>query len=64
MAVVKGTIELHILGRKINLPEGSGFFINSGVIHEIHAKTWNATFICWNIGITLFDKHIQTKYIL
>ena len=64
VAVVKGTIELHILGRKISLPEGSGFFINSGVIHEIHAKTLNATFICWNIGITLFDKHIQTKYIL
>lgn len=64
VAVVKGTVELHILGEKMSLAEGSGFFINSGIIHEIHAKTLNATFICWNIGITLFDKHIQTKYIL
>lgn len=62
--VQQGTIELHILGEKITFTEGAGFFINSGVVHEIHAKTKNATYICWNIGIPLFDKHIQTKYIL
>lgn len=62
--VKHGTIELHILGEKVTVPEGAGFFINSGVIHEIHAKTKNATYICWNIGISLFDQHIQTKYIL
>lgn len=59
----KGTIVLHILGSKISLSEGSGFFINSGVVHEIRAKTLNASYICWNIGISLFDEHIQTKYI-
>ncbi len=62
--VKQGTIELHILGEKVSITEGAGFFINSGVVHEIHAKTKNATYICWNIGIPLFDKHIQTKYIL
>lgn len=64
VVVKKGTIDLHILGEKISLSEGTGFFINSGVVHEIHAKTINATYICWNIGISLFDQHIQTKYIL
>lgn len=62
--VRQGTIELHILGEKVTITEGAGFFINSEVIHEIHAKTKNATYICWNIGISLFDQHIQTKYIL
>lgn len=62
--VEQGTIELHISGEKVAITEGAGCFINSGVVHEIHAKTKNATYICWNIGIPLFDKHIQTKYIL
>lgn len=62
--VQQGAIELRILGEKIMITEGGGFFINSGVVHEIHAKTKNATYICWNIGISLFDKHIQRKYIL
>ncbi|HIV74980.1 MAG TPA: AraC family transcriptional regulator [Candidatus Pseudogracilibacillus intestinigallinarum] len=62
--VKRGTIELRILGEKIIIPEGSGFFINSGIVHEMHAKTENATYICWNIGISLFDKHIHHKYIL
>lgn len=63
VVVEKGTIVLHILGNKISLSEGSGFFINSGVVHEIHAKTLDASYICWNIGISLLDKHIQTKYV-
>ena len=62
--VKQGTIELHIAGDKIKLSEGSGFFVNSGVVHEIHAITRDATYICWNVGIPLFDNHIQTKYIL
>ncbi len=64
VVVKKGTIELHILGDKISICEGNGFFINSGVVHEIHATTVNATYICWNVGISLFDKHIQSKYII
>ncbi|MEH6942000.1 AraC family transcriptional regulator [Bacillus sp. JJ722] len=64
VVVKSGTIDLHILGRKIPISKGEGSFINSGVVHEIHGKTSNASFICWNIGIPLFDKHIQTKYIL
>ena len=62
--VQQGTIELHILGEKVVIAEGAGFFINSGIVHEIHAKTNNAIYICWNLGIPLFDKHIQKKYIL
>lgn len=64
VVVEKGIIEIQILGNKIRLSEGCGFFINSGVVHEIHAKTVNATYICWNVGTSLFDKHIQSKYIL
>lgn len=59
--VVKGTIELFIKGTTRSITKGSGFFINSGVVHEIHAKTSDATYICWNVGISLFDKHIQTN---
>lgn len=64
VVVKEGTVELRILGNKIKLSKGTGFFINSGVIHEIHAKTLNASFLCWNIGISLFDQYIQTTYIL
>lgn len=62
--VTKGMIELHISGEKIRLSEGSGCFINSGVVHEIHPKSSGASYICWNMGVSLFDKHIQTTYIL
>lgn len=64
LVAVNGSFELKILGKKINLSEGMGCFINSGVVHEVHPVTINASYICWNIGISLFDKHIQTKYIL
>src|SRR5699024_4955984 len=64
VVVKEGTIALRILGQAIKLSEGTGFFINSGIIHEIHAKTFNASFLCWNIGISLFDQYIQTTYIL
>ncbi|MDQ0273947.1 AraC-like DNA-binding protein [Cytobacillus purgationiresistens] len=64
VVVKKGIIEIRINGNKIPVSKGEGFFINSGIIHEIYAITPDATFICWNVGITLFDKHIQNKYIL
>lgn len=38
VAVVKGTIELHILGRKINLPEGSGFLSILGLFMKSMQK--------------------------
>lgn len=43
--VKKGAIALHIRGNQIIVREGEGFFINSGVIHEIHADTPDAAFI-------------------
>lgn len=64
VVVTDGMIELIIKGKRFSVSKSNGFFINSGVIHEMYGKTPDATFICWNIGIELFDQHIQNKFLL
>lgn len=61
--VKNGKIELRILGKSFFISEGSGFFINSGIIHEIYSRQANSTFICWNIGISGVDEYLQTHFI-
>lgn len=63
IVVEKGKISLVIGGNNEVISKGEGAFINSGIIHEIHPKTHDATFICWNIGIEMFDAYIQHHYI-
>lgn len=61
--VEQGKIDLIVNGKHHSLTKGDGMFINSGVIHEIHPTTHDATFICWNIGADMFDDYIQKTYI-
>lgn len=61
--VTNGKIELKILGKSFFISAGSGFFINSGIIHELYSKEEHSTFICWNTGTSGFDEHLQAKFI-
>jgi len=61
--VTHGTIEVKLLGKTFLVSKGSGFFINSGLIHEIHPIEKDSIFICWNAGISGFDDHLQKKFI-
>ena len=61
--VTNGTIEIKLLGKSFLVSKGSGFFINSGLIHEIHPKEKKSVFICWNTGISGFDDHLQKKFL-
>lgn len=61
--VTHGTIEIRLLGKSFLVSKGSGFFINSGLIHEIHPIDKGSIFICWNTGTSGFDEHLQEKII-
>lgn len=57
----KGTALLIVNGQRIFLEEGQGIWINSGVIHEVHAVDEGATYSCWNVHPDLLPKPIYYK---
>ncbi|WP_010303072.1 helix-turn-helix transcriptional regulator [Kurthia senegalensis] len=56
----KGTALLIVNGQRLYLEEGQGIWINSGIIHEVHAVDEGATYHCWNVHPDLLPKPIYT----
>ncbi|MBK5441637.1 AraC family transcriptional regulator [Peribacillus sp. TH24] len=63
VVVTGGHVCFQIHGEEINLNEGEGIFINSGVIHEAQADSCEGRYICWNVGVHLASSYIEKKYI-
>lgn len=71
--VVSGRVRMQIEGEQVLLETGEGIWINTGVVHEAHALTDDAAYMCWNIHTALLptvlkkcvdDKGPTQRYVL
>lgn len=60
--ITKGNVRFQIQGTDVLLRKGDGIFINSGVIHEVHALEKEASYICWNISVRLLPNYFHEIY--
>lgn len=63
IVVMTGFLKVYMGSNSKILAKGEGMFINSGVIHEIHAENDSSSFICWNIGADAIDSYLEKQFV-